>query len=341
MKDVIGNGVSRNALRADDRTRVMLPPEKRLVLLNSARSQATTDPILTSYAQGLTQDVDLDDVEFLAPSVPVGATLGHFKRFDDRNHFQTYNTARALGGKRTRMEFSSDDKTYDCRPQSLEIPIDDMERDAAGDTPMGQRLLEQGKVRSLVVSAFNSEGSDVFAKALDETTPEAGAGVWTTQTVDPIKEINDAIEAIALDTGLMPNRILFGLPALAIMMNNDKMKERVKSGVTTADFGAFKTGLLNPGIEHKVSTWVVDSAKKGGTRKTKSVVGASVFIFFARAQTTVYDPSFMKTFRGGERSIQSVSVYREESAGSDIYFVDWSRQVQLTSGLCGKRIDVS
>jgi len=82
--------------------------------------------------------------------VLVPATIGHYKKFDDKNMYQAIETARAIGGTARRIEFDASDPTYNCKPNALEIAIDDSERDAAGNTdPI---LLEQSKTGVLVKS---------------------------------------------------------------------------------------------------------------------------------------------------------------------------------------------
>ena len=69
-------------------------------------STATYKETLKQYAYGVAQDVKSALADFIAPRVPVGVGTGMFKKFDDKNAFQRYDTARAVGGPATRIEFA-------------------------------------------------------------------------------------------------------------------------------------------------------------------------------------------------------------------------------------------
>lgn len=307
---------------------------------NAVRSQASSNPILTNYAVGLAQDLQSALAEFLAPTVVVPSTIGHFKKFDDKNAFQVYNTARAVGGTATRIEFESSDPTYNCKPQALEATIDDAERDAAGDTdPLA---LEQSKVKTLVSSAVLSHETQVTAATLSAITAEAGLGVYSDATKDPIAEIDGLIEAMTTATGMMPNRLAIGIGAWRVVRNHPKVIARQPGaaliGTTTSQFASM---LLNPGIDIKVGVLSQDTTKFGKAKSASNIFGAEILLFIASPSPTQYDPSFAKTFMGKRGGITAVRQYRDESARSDVLAADWSRDIQITGTACGKRITLS
>ncbi len=94
---------------------------------------STFSETLKNYAFGVAQDVKTSLADFIAPRVPVGMGSGQFKKFNEKNAFQVYDTARAVGGPATRMEFSADDEYFNCAANALEATIDDQEREKAGD----------------------------------------------------------------------------------------------------------------------------------------------------------------------------------------------------------------
>jgi len=306
----------------------------------SSRSAASANPILTNYAQGLAQDRISALAEFLAPTVVVPATIGHFKKFDDQNMYQALNTARAIGGAARRVEFDASDPTYNCKPQALEIAIDDAERDAAaaGD-PLG---LEQAKTAVLVNSAVLAHEYAVMTAIAAGVNAAAARGNWSNNDVDPIDQIDEQIEAIALATGLLPNRIAIGLGAWRILRTNAKTKARIQN-VKTAGFGLddFAACLLNPAMEARIGTMVYSSTKMPAAKSTTRIIGDNVYVFYASPSPSTYDPSFAKTFRGGMGSVDSVRTYRAESNRSDILAVDWSVDIQVVASSMCKRLTIT
>ena len=291
---------------------------------------------LTNYARGLAQDLSATLANFLAPEVVVPAATGQYKSFDDKNTFQVVDTSRAVGGPAKRLEFGASDPTYNCLPQALEIAIDDHERDEAGE---GDPLrLEEAKTQTLVSSAVTSHEAKVFAAL----TALAAAANIVLATDDPIAKIDDHIEALARDTGRMPNRLVIGLPLWNKLRNNAKVIARFPGaasvGVTMAQFASL---LLNPSIDVRVGIMSQDTAKLGLAKNTVNIVGLQLVVFHATASPTLYDPSFMKTFRLRRGGVDVVRTYRDDSARSDILAVDWSEDIRVTSPVCARKLTAS
>jgi len=307
----------------------------------SSRRQASYNPTLTNFAVGLAQSLMNSLANFISPIVEVGSTIGQYKSFDTAQAFRSYNTRRATGGNYNRIEFSSDDPSYNCQPNGLEVTVDDDERDAAGDEGDAQARLEQGKVQTLVSNCVTSHEVDVFGKVRSLTTAMPDFGKWRDPSVDPILEWNAAIEQIATQTGIMPNRTAIGLPLFNILANHPKVIARQPgAAVIGASVEQLARMLINPGMEIKVGILSYDSSKPGGVSAKSNIVGASLYVFHASQTPSQYDPSWFKTFQGRRGGVTRVETYRDEKATSDVHRVKWSRDVQQVSALCGKRIDL-
>lgn len=306
----------------------------------SLRTTSALNPTLTNYAQGVAQDRRSALAEFLAPIVPVSASIGQYKRFNSKNAFVIYNTARAIGGPATRIKFEADDPTFNCKPQALEIPIDDAERLAAGDAdPLG---LEQAKIDTLISNTVIAHEDKVVAVIKAGITAVVGKGVWSNAVNDPVAELDEVIQAIATATGMMPNAIAFGLGAWSVFRNHPKVIARQPGaaliGLTTAQGSQM---LLNPGIEIRVGILSKDAAKWGNAKNAVNIVGLEVFVFLRSANPTQYDPSFAKTFTVGVGQVESVREYRSETDRSDVYAMDWSEDTQVTSTESARRLSIS
>ena len=304
----------------------------------SKLATSTFKETLKQYAFGVAQDVKSALADFIAPRVPVGVANGMFKKFDDKNAFQAYDTARAIGGTATRMVFEATDGTFNCRPNALEVAIDDAERQAAGDA---DSQLEEAKTRTLVINAALGREAKVLALVKSSVAAAAGKGVWSSGSADPIDEIDEQIEAIATATGLMPNRMVIGLGAWRVLKNHANVVKRLSGLKVSVGVGDFAGMLLNPQIDIRVGVLSKDSYKFGKGKDAANIVGGEVFLFHANDNPTQYDPSFAKTFSIGSNSVESVREYRAESNRSDILAVDWSEDVQVVSAACARRITLS
>jgi len=310
------------------------------------RSEASVNPTLTNYASGVLNDLQSATADFLAPQVQVPATIGQYKAYDDKNAFQVHDTSRGVGGPARRIFMDVSEPTYNCLPQALEITIDDSERDAAGTiNPLD---LEQAKVKTLVQSSVLSHERHVIttvnaAVTADGTTVGGGVmGTWSAATTDPVVQMDYLIEGIAKATGQLPNAILMGMTAWRRFRNNAKVIEKQPGAALIGlNQGQASAMLINPSMEIRLSTMAYDTTKEGKTRSQSFVNGDDVYIFVRSASPTIYDPSALKTFAGGRGGVSAVREYRDESSRSDIYAVDWSRDVKVTSAISIERITTS
>tara|TARA_R110002020_G_scaffold372153_2_gene583667 strand:- start:16136 stop:17080 length:945 start_codon:yes stop_codon:yes gene_type:complete len=310
------------------------------------RSEASVNPTLTNYASGVLNDLQSATADFLAPQVQVPATIGQYKAYDDKNAFQVHETARGVGGPARRIFMDVTEPTYNCLPQALEITIDDSERDAAGT--LNPLDLEQAKVKTLVQSSVLSHERHVITTvnaavtANGETVGGGVMGTWGAAGTDPVVQIDYLIELIAKSTGQLPNAILMGMTAWRRFRNNAKVIEKQPGAALIGlNQGQASAMLINPSAEIRLSTMAFDTTKQGKTRSNSFVNGDDVYIFVRSASPTIYDPSALKTFAGGRGGVSAVREYRDESSRSDIYAVDWSRDVKVTSAISIQRITTS
>ena len=236
----------------------------------------------------------------------------------------------------------AEDPFFNCNPNALELAIDDHERRQAGE---GDVLgLEKAKTRTLISSAKVAHESAVFKSAAGNLSPVGGLGVWggATNTADPVAELDALIEQMATDTGMMPNRLAIGLPAWRRIRHNPAVVKRfpgaLSVGVTLQQFAGL---LLNPTLDIRVGIMSADTTKPGKTKNAVNIIGSELYLFIAQATPSVYDPSFMKTFRTRGGGVDIVRTYRAESNRSDILAVDWTEDIKVTSNVCARRVTVT
>ncbi len=284
---------------------------------------------LTSYASGFSQKPRENGIaDFVFPNVPTGTSQGQFKKYSGKNAFQVVETLRAMGEAPNAIKFEADDGVINCRPHGLEIPIDDAERDAAGDEPNAKHALEEGKVSTLITTAQLAR--ELRAQALiDKLAPVAGKGVWSDKDIDPIVELDEQIEAIVTQTGMMPNRIALGFSAWLKLRHHPKVIARqpgaANIGLTTAQLSS----MLAIPLQVRVGTLSRDTAKWGNAKANQQIIGAKLLVFIGNDTPTIYDPSFGKTFTTRRGNVEAVNVVRDERASSDIIQVKWSEQMQV------------
>jgi hypothetical protein len=293
---------------------------------------------LTNYARGLAQDLSKTLASFLAPETLVIAAAGQYKAFDDVNAFRTVDTSRGVGGAARRLHFAADDPTYNCRPQALEIAIDDHERDEAGESdPL---RLEEAKTETLIHTAVLSHEAKVYDAALSGT-PVHDTIDLSDEDTDPISQIDEQIHTLTRATGRMPARMVLPIGSWAGMRNHPKIIARfpgaVSIGVSANEFGGM---LLNPNIDIRLGILSANQ-EEALSHDPETINPQDILIFHGSDTPTLYDPSFMKTFRTRRGGVDTVRTYREDSSRSDILALDWTEDIKITSPVSVRRLTVT
>lgn len=312
----------------------------------SRASSATLNYQLTNLAIGLLNDLrDATALaQRLAPIVNVPGASGQYKIFDDVNSFQVYNTARDLGGDPARIAFAATDGTYDCKPQALEVTIDEEERRRAGmENAIAQQLLDEGKIRALVNGTSLSHVNKVVAAVLAAVSAVAGRGVWSSPDIDPIDQIDEQLLALSADVGSTQNIMIdMDTAAWYKVRANAKVKARcVGVQVATVTEQQFVAALLFP-VNFKVSNIVKNTAALGQTVSKARVLASECLIHYSVPNPTQYDASAFKTFTvGGTGQVVAVRSYSSPNGLYDGHFCDWSEDIKQTGSLCMKRLTIT
>lgn len=299
--------------------------------------------VLTQYAQGIAVDMNRSDnalqfAYFLAPELVVGGAVGQFKKFDNKDAFQVVETSRPVGGGAKRLEFQDSDGYFNCKPQALEITIDQHERDQAGS---GDLLgLQRAKVSNLVTTAGLSFTKRVIDKA--KTVAAVGSvGNWTNASVDPISEIDSILEDMANKTNRMPDRIALGLSTWRILRSHPKILSRFSGLSAAVSEEQFLGLLMYSNLKLKIGSFGYDTKKSGAAKNMTNMVGAEFFMFHASDTPSQYDPSFMKTFRTALGGVTQVREYKTQDERQDVYSVDWTEDIQVVGAESVRRITVT
>ncbi len=300
---------------------------------------------MTDYAAGVAQDEQarMDLIKILAPTVVTGSMLINYIKYDDDNMFQRLKTKRGVGGRARRMEFAGDPVTLELAPNSLEIPLDDIERKRAGAAMEGGaaalNTLVQAKTKTVVVTAYNSHLGEVVDAYTNNVAAEKGLGDWLNPNVDPIDEIDGIL--VDLSRYMTPSHLVFDVGVWRVLKNHPKVVGRFKAtaGVTLD----MVMGLLAvPTIKPVISSVAFNGLGFNNAAQTKKgVLAGEMFALYNSASPTQYDASAFKTFSTTENLFAGVFEYRDEATRSDVYSLDWDAQVQQTSTKLVKRITVN
>lgn len=300
-----------------------------------ARSSASFNPTLTTFASGIAQGMDISDATFLAPIVRAGANTGKYKRFDLKEQIVIYETARALGQLPNEINRNAVDVSFDCKPQALMTTVDDEEREDDSSS------LDESRIQGVISSSYRSLLYRVMAKLRAGKAAHATYGGWYDPAVNPIGELNQAIVDLAMACGLMPNKLWIDLGMWNVLTQHPAVQDKVAGIEIGASVAAIKKMLTNnPAIEIKVGTTIYDSGNPGANSAAgKFIGGGTAFLFRSETSPSMEDPSFAKIITKNGNLLGDVRTWRKEPV-ADCHGVFWSEDIQVTAPVTGLRIDL-
>lgn len=305
---------------------------------------------LTNFATGKYNEMmkaeALALAERICPTVNVPGMTGQYKEFNDINAFQLYNTGRAMGGDPTRIGFSAGDNTYSCKPQALEVTVDELEADYVGSAggAIGSQLLAEGKIGALLGAAARSHLNDVLNYVSTQTTAGAIAMDLTNPALDPIAILDAQLDALSLAVGSTSNiNIELDVTAWRVIRSHPKVLSRIVGiQVNYITVEQLKSILLFP-CNVNVVNIVYHSTKLGQATQTKArFLSSLIYIYFSIPTPSVFDVSAFKNFTVGMGT--PVAAVRSWTAPNGLYeghFVDWSRDIKQTSTVAIKRLNLT
>lgn len=302
----------------------------------SKLASISSDPILVEYSQGAAQTATSSVADFIAPTVPVGTSVGRFKKYTVKSRFHIPETRRAPGGRATQIGFTAEDANYNCAPHALDFPVDMLEQ---AEAPELMNLLQEGADICSQVGALAHERA-VITTAL--TALGAGTALAITANDDIIGQLDANILSVIKSAKMgafMNVGVVFGAGAWRVTKNHASVRGRLLANgkkdlanVSLEDFG----NMLISKCDSRVALMCYDDAPEGLAEDVKFVLDGDIIVFARVAQPTRFDSSFMKTFRLRNQWMKP-GTYMRDDGRAEVAKFDWSEDVQVTNSSAGIR----
>lgn len=290
-----------------------------------------------------TQGVALSNISFLAeqvaPTTPVGAPTGKFKKYDLENAFlEDIQTRRSSGGDGLFIEFDGSDPTYNCEPHAVNVPVD---MGGVSDADRSAMVLQAADMAAFVGGISHERSVLKKARAAVNATAKNWGGANT-----PIKDIDAALRLILLATygGYgMEFHIAFGMGAWEIFKNNASVAGKfiVNSGPSSGVAYAIPTidtigTMFLTGTKSHLSIAVQNEAAKGKAADKKFLMDNEIMLWARAMNPNQLDQGFMKTFRLRNAYMRP---HTWESPSKRVSFeaFDWSEDVQIVNAAAAVR----
>ena len=265
-------------------------------------------------------------LDFIAPPIAVGRRF-EFKRSDNAQAFYSESDdVRAIGAEFKRVSYSGESVNEKTINKGLTIRVDHDE--VAGDDwqeryvqILLQRLL-RNELRRAVAAI------DTIAAASAETK------TWNTQS-NPDADIREMLMLAADESGVRPNRLLFGESAWDLRMTS---LESQNSAVAFKGAAMAKEELAGKFMLDACE--VLSSRYQSAPSEKSKILGDSVFAFFAQNSLSKDEPSNLKRFYTPTEEGGAFRVYCDEHAKYTDITVEHYSSIVATSSLGVRKLSV-
>ncbi|MBR4598104.1 MAG: hypothetical protein IKO42_06900 [Opitutales bacterium] len=288
---------------------------------------ATYSEALTAFTVGW-QDSDISKIlDFIAPAIPVGRRF-EFKRADNAEAFYSESDdLRAIGSEFKRVRYSGESVNEKTLNKGLTMRVD---HDEVADDDWQERytqILLQRLLRNELRRAVAA--LETIAKTSDSPA------VWDS-SANPDSDIRAMLSLCADESGVRPNRILFGEDAWAMRLDS------LESQSTAV---ALRASALNPGelaAKFMLDGCKVMSARYQQTPSQKAKIASNkIFAFCAFGGVSKDEPSNLKRFYTPSSEGTAFKVYLEEHSKYTDITVEHYSSIVAASALGARALEIS
>lgn len=278
------------------------PVPGQIYLANESRlAEATFNQPLTTYATGwmANQAKLVELLDFLAPKVPVAKHgFFQFKKAKNNEEYlsETDDDVRTIGADFKRVQYRGETVTEKTLNKGLAIVLD---RDAMVG-PEEENAAAERLTRRLLRNEVRRAYGLLAAIVGSPTAKTWGA------TATPDDDVDAALDAARIASGLMPNRVVFGRAAWLARRKSYRAQD--KAGAFAASTTPEELAAALSVERIVVPTEVYQSSK---TAKT-DIVGLAVIGFYGQDNPGKEDASTLKRFVTGVEGGGDIRVYRRE-----------------------------
>ena len=273
---------------------------------------------LTDYASGSGNTWENGMMSKISPVVPVQGSIAIYRQWDITSNIAVSNITQPYGERPREITPRGKDVTVALQTFGLSSQIyDQMLSDDRQESQLNSLAVYKNLESNMATSYELEQFQRLYGNLPTDCKPTAVGGVtlgsWSTDTVDPVEQLDAVFEYINNRSCRMPNKVVMGLGAFNILRANPIAQKKYQfnpENIVTAD--RIKASLLNTNCAVEVAT--MPKALADGT--FASIMDNAVFVLFVEPTPSQFDASAVKSFmRGGDRR-KSIISDRDELARS-------------------------
>ena len=271
----------------------------------------------------------------IMPIVPVKKKSDIYYIYDSKaDRFRIPKTLRAPRSDSRTVDWKVTTDGYVCDEHALNSLIDDIERDNA-DKPLNLEVDTVEFLTDIVTLGLEMRIKDMLEATLSANAPTNG--VWsdyTTETIDPIADIEIAKAAIHAVIFREPNVLLLGKAVYNKLKHHPKILELIKysqKGVLTSDLMASLFGIEKV----IVGEAGYNTAKEGKPESLSYLWGKNAILAYVEPSPGIKKFSLGYTFQSQKFQTRRARI---ETKHSDWFEVGDIETEKIVCAACGYRI---
>lgn len=281
----------------------MPAPTVRDVHLDAAMSQ-----ISIAYRNGLYI------AEQVFPTVPVQKRSDYFYIFNEDAWFRDEVKVRAHGTRAKRADYTLTTGSYVCLNYALAKAIPDEVRDNA-DAPLRVDVEATEFVTDALMRAAERRVASLITTSTNWAQSASPATQWTSDTSDPLGDIDDAINGVVSRIGRMPNTMVMSWDVWRALRVHPDLLDRVKY---TRESGRVEPSDLMGwfGVDKVlVGTAIYDQAQEGQTASPAYIWGDDLWVGYVPSRAALMEPAAGYVLRWGNFEVNR---FREDQERQDV-----------------------
>lgn len=265
------------------------------------------------------------------PVVPVAKKTDHYFIFNEGAWFRDEVAIRAPGTRAQRADYTITTASYVCINYALAKAVPDEVR-ANADNPLRPEVEATEYVTDALLRARELRVATLVTTTTNWAYSSSPATQWSSDTSDPMGDIENAVNGVVSRIGIMPNVAVMSWDVWRKLKNHPDLLDRVKytrpgaqpmPGDLSGWFGLNKV---------LVGYSLYDTAQDGAAASMTYIWGDDFWVGYVPAAPALMAPAAGYVLSWGARS---VSRFREDQERQDIFEASEHADEVITASAAG------
>lgn len=252
------------------------------------------------------------------PMVGVSKKSDYYFIFGRQAWFREHTQVRAPGTRAARVDYQVTTASYNCINYAHAIGVPDEVRKNA-DEPLRPSIEAVEFIADALDRSREKRVADIVMNSSNWAYSASPTTQWSSDTSEPIDDIETAIQNVVLQIGRLPNTMVMSYEVFKNLKVHPDILDRIKftrpgAIFTETDLSAW-VGIPNI----LVGRSVYDPAQEGASASQTFIWGDDLWIGYVAPTPALMTPTAGMVFRWTEGGGRMVNQFREDQEHQDVF----------------------